>query len=63
MRPIASRWVQRLLRLVVALLASVFVWLIIISQQDPMIVRTIANVPVPCPDLQDLIGVGKASPG
>ncbi len=53
MRPIASRWVQRLLRLVVALLASVFVWLIIISQQDPMIVRTIANVPVPCPDLQD----------
>ncbi|MYD92073.1 MAG: hypothetical protein F4Y08_17370 [Caldilineaceae bacterium SB0662_bin_9] len=53
MRPIASRWVLRLLRMLVALLASVFVWLIIISQQDPMIVRTIANVPVPCPDLQD----------
>ncbi len=52
MRPIASRWVLRLLRMLVALLASVFVWLIIISQQDPMIVRTIANVPVPCPDLQ-----------
>ena len=49
----ASRWFLRLLRLVVALVASVFVWLIIISQQDPMIVRTIANVPVPCPDLQD----------
>lgn len=52
MRPIASRWVLRLLRMLVALLASVFVWLIIISQQDPMIVRTITNVPVPCPDLQ-----------
>lgn len=49
----ASRWFLRLLRLVVALAASVFVWLIIISQQDPMIVRTIANVPIPCPDLQD----------
>ena len=49
----ASRWFLRLLRLVVALAASVFVWLIIISQQDPMIVRTITNVPVPCPDLED----------
>lgn len=53
MRPLASRWVLRLLRLLVALLASVFVWLIIISQQDPMIVRTVASLPVPCPNLED----------
>ncbi len=44
-------WGQRMQRLLVSLAAAVFLWLSIINQQDPMIVRTIINVPVPCPEV------------
>lgn len=44
-------WVLRGRRLLVSLLAAVFVWLTIVNQQDPMVVRTVADVPIPCPEV------------
>ncbi len=46
-------WIRRAQRLLVALLAAMFLWLSIINRQDPMLVRVVDNVPIPCPDLQD----------
>lgn len=44
-------WIKRIQRLLVSLLSAVFVWLSIINQQDPMIIRSVTNIPVPCPEL------------
>ena len=44
-------WMRRARRLLISLLAAIFVWLSIVNQQDPMIVRTITNVPIPCPEV------------
>jgi len=45
-------WVRRARRLLVSLAAALFMWLSIVNQQDPMIVRTVANVPIPCPEVE-----------
>lgn len=47
----APLWLKRAQRLLVSLLAAVFVWLSIINQQDPMVIRSAVNIPVPCPQL------------
>ena len=44
----APLWLKRAQRLLVSLLAAVFVWLSIINQQDPMVIRSAVNIPVPC---------------
>ncbi len=46
-------WIRRAQRLLVALLAAIFLWLSIMNRQDPMLVRTVDNVPIPCPELAD----------
>ncbi len=49
--PGSSIWLRRVQRLLVALVAAMFLWLSIINRQDPMLVRTVDNVPIPCPTL------------
>ena len=49
--PNAGLWISRARRLLVSLLAAVFVWLTIVNQLDPMVVRTVSNMPIPCPEV------------
>lgn len=49
--PNAGLWTRQARRLLVSLLAAVFVWLTIVNQQDPMVVRTVNNMPIPCPEV------------
>lgn len=49
--PRPGLWMNRIQRLVVSLGMALFLWLSIITQQDPMRIRLIDNLAVPCPEL------------